>query len=302
MSAVFTVVSLLVIFFVSVAFGSWQKRRKVALTPPITPDEFEAFQQRLAKATLPVVWITLQPAQDPAPTGSRIGGRPYIDGTHRKWPVRGADKVPMLFLGQINFAEVPPLDGFPRQGLLQVFVLANARGDIEATDRKTDRVIRWFPDPAGALTLDPPESLSRLKKRGTFSPGVIRDGLTMNFEPGEMDANPDNWPYTESYPNLNQRLAESDELRQQIKLWERSNEALYEAQDGRSWIGGHPQFVQEDVRREPRLRKLNRVLLHLASDTDDICLGDAGELNLMISHADLRATEFDKAHCTWDCS
>lgn len=299
---VFTIVTLGLLISIFLALTSWHDRRKRSHAPPITAEEFHAFQQRLVAASLPVAWAKLQPEASLAPAGSRIGGRPFIDSTRRKWPVRGKDKVPMLFLCQINFAEVPPLDDFPRKGLLQVFALANEKGDIEATDRKTDRVIRWFPEPEGVLTLAPPDSLRRLTKRRTFSPRVIREGLAMSFEVGEMPASPDNWPYDENYPNLDRRIPESDDLRERIEQWELAKEAQCEAQDGRSWIGGHPQFVQDDVRHEPRLRKLNRVLLHLASDVSEICLGDAGELNLLISRKDLCAMNFDQAFCTWDCS
>jgi uncharacterized protein YwqG len=208
----------------------------------------------------------------------------------------------MLFFGQINFADLPQLEDFPRQGLLQLFVLANDRGVIESPERKTDRVIRWFPDPTGRQTLDLPPRLTQQKKRGTFSPRVIQDGLTMVFERGDMEAHPTNWPFAESYPNLHARLAESDALLGQIRDWEKSSDKLYEKSEGRSWVGGHPQFVQEDIRHEPRLRKLNRVLLHICSDGEDIRLGDAGELNLMISGKDLRNLEFDQAYCTWDGS
>lgn len=299
-SFVYTALALAVIFGLWMVVEKRLQARRRARAPRITGEEFDSFLKRLAKATLPVAWVTLSPALAPVRAASRIGGRPYIDSNRQKWPVR--DKVPMLFLGQINFAEVPPLPDFPTQGLLQIFVLANARGDIESTELKTDRVIRWFPDPQGTLTLDPPEALTRHQKCRTFSPRVIRDGLAITFEAAEMTANPDNWPYAESYPNLDKRLPESDAVRQSIEAMQRENEARYDALDGRSWIGGHPQFVQNDVREEPRLHKLNRVLLHLASDVKDICLGDTGELNMMISAKDLHAADYDKAYCTWDCS
>lgn len=66
------------------------------------------------------------------------------------------------------------------------------------------------------------------------------------------------------------------------------------------WVGGHPSFVQYDIRNEiPETRHLDRVLLHIGSDAD-INLGDASELNVIISRDDLLRLDFDKGYLTWD--
>jgi uncharacterized protein YwqG len=58
------------------------------------------------------------------------GGRPWqsrLGGQIPYWPAdftypRNPDDEPLLFLLQLNFADMPPLPGFPTQGLLQLFV------------------------------------------------------------------------------------------------------------------------------------------------------------------------------------
>jgi uncharacterized protein YwqG len=284
-------------------FAKWRDHKRRLKAPRITGAELDRLQARLAAATLPVAWVTLVTEPPPGATTSRIGGRPYADSPRRKWPVRGKECQPMLFLAQINFAEVPPLEDFPRKGLLQLFGLTDKRGDLEFMDKPADRVIRWYPDPEGTLTLPVPDALSQLRKRGSFSQRLIRDGFGMTFAAGTAPASPYNWPYFEDHPDIERRMAENEEVERRVMDWDKSVEAMIErdGEEHRNWIGGHPRFVQEDVRSEPRLRKLNRVLLHLSSD-DDICIGDAGELNLMISRKDLRNLQFDKAYYTWDCS
>jgi uncharacterized protein YwqG len=298
----YTLMAMAVIFGLFMLVTSLRRRRRMLRAPRITMEELDAFQTRLDAASLPMVRIFLIPDAVAGATSSRMGGQPYVDGPKRKWPMRGKDRHPMLFVAQINFAEMPPIEDFPRMGLLQLFALADKHGQLQGTDRKADRVIRWFPAPAGNLTLTPPEALTSLHKRGTFSQRTVRDGLGMRFETGKAAAHPNNWPYNAELPNAFMRLPESDAVKQRLTEWEKEIEARIDKNVGWHWIGGHPQFVQVDVREEPRLRKLNRVLLHLSSDDTDIYLGDAGELNLLISRKDLRHAAFDQSFCTWDCS
>lgn len=96
------------------------------------------------------------------------------------------------------------------------------------------------------------------------------------------------------------RLPESDDVVAQLEAFEKAEE-LESTAAPTHWVGGHPDFVQEDVRFDPDWQEMDRVLLHLGFD-NDLCLGDAGMLNVMISRRDLRNRAFDKVICTWDCS
>jgi uncharacterized protein YwqG len=296
----FTLVGLAVIFGLAFLVASWLKRRRRLRAPRITAAEIDAVQSRLSAATLPAIRVSLSTDPLAGATASRIGGSPFADSPRRKWPVRGEDRQPMLFLAQINFADTPPLEDFPRKGLLQLFGIANKQGHLQGLDRSTDRVIRWYPEPEGTLTLAPPEALARLGKGASLSPRAIRQGLGMQFEPGDMRAHTGLWPYDEATKTFPFRLPDTEETRRKLDEFNQANERILESIEDH-WIGGHPNFVQGDVRYEPRLRKLNRVLLHLAADDHDINLGDSGELNLLISRKDLRNSDFDKAFCTWDC-
>jgi uncharacterized protein YwqG len=294
-----TMMSLAVVFGLAMLVGSWLNHRQRLKSPRITLAEIDKLQARLDAAALPVVWVSLHLGASLDAAASRVGGLPFADSLRRKWPARGEGRHPMLFLAQINFDEVPPLDGFPRQGLLQLFGRIYDTGDLYQLSASSERVIRWFPNPEGDLTLPLPDSLLQLPKRAPLSQRVIRQGLGMQFTPGIAHADPNNWPHVDAVPDTQRRMPENEEARQRLLAWEKDNENAALPQSDH-WIGGHPSFVQNDARHEPRLRKLNRVLLHLSSDNDDIVLCDLGVLNVMISRKDLMNQDFEKAFCTWD--
>ena len=277
------------------------RRRSQLRAPRITQVELDTLRARLAKANLPIARVKLSNDGPSGAATSRIGGPAYVDSLRRRWPVRGKDRRPMLLLAQINFAEVPALADFPSKGLLQLFGCVDERGHLESLENKADRVIRWFPDPDGNLTLTPPGPLSAFPKRYSMSPRVVEKGMGMSFERNDAEANPANWPYDETLAGFDRRLPETDDVKRSLRALQQEAYGT-EKDQGFHWVGGHPRFVQGDVRFEPRLRKLNRVLLHLTDDNSDIRLGDSGELNLMISSKALRNADFDQAYCTWDCS
>ncbi len=299
-SFVYTLLTGGLILGLLMAYAHWSKRRELLRAPRITANELNGFQARLEAASLPRVRLIPSDVPPSGAAASRLGGAPYADSKSRRWPVRGDGKHPMLFVAQLNFAELPPIEDFPTKGLLQLFVLADQKGYIQGTDRKTDRVIRWFPDPVGELTIPLPDALAALRKRTTFSQRFMREGTGLSYEPDVMPAQDSNWPYNTEF-NSHMRLPENEEVELQHNKWVQATEERLEKEATWHWVGGHPNFVQVDIRHEPRLRKLNRVLLHLTSDDTDINFGDTGELNLMISRKALRNHSFDEAFCTWDC-
>ena len=54
---------------------------------------------------------------------SKFLGKPYWPSA-MDYPRRASDGRPMILVAQINFSEVPPLEDFPRSGVLQLFVCA----------------------------------------------------------------------------------------------------------------------------------------------------------------------------------
>jgi len=84
------------------------------------PPALVAYAVSLEAHKLPQIVVQPTRAKDLAPWVSKLRGLPY-------WP-KGAeypcdiDGQPMAMLVQLNFAELPPLPGYPRSGLLQFFI------------------------------------------------------------------------------------------------------------------------------------------------------------------------------------
>ena len=82
----------------------------------------------------PAVRITPEPDKTPGPTDSKFGGDYCLPA--------GADAPEMEFLAQINFAQLPRLEGFPQKGLLQFFLCT----EEEAFEGFLEDDSAWRPD------------------------------------------------------------------------------------------------------------------------------------------------------------
>lgn len=272
-----------------------RRRRAMEARPRITMAEAEAVEQRLAAAGLPRAAARVLPDPPRGGRGSRIGGRPYGGGL--PWPL-GPGGRPMLFLGQIDFADLPPLEDFPARGLLQLFAAVDAKGQPRDLETAEHRTLRWFPDPQGGAVLAPPPGLP--EARPPLSPRARLHGLALGFTLDVHQPCPGTYPFETVFADLSGRLPEGPETAARLdrlleQAWQSCNSSPPH------WAGGHPCFVQTDPRPGEAPVRLDRVLLHLDCG-DDLCLGDSGMLNLMISQADLRDRRFDRAFCTWDCA
>ncbi|SMX27896.1 hypothetical protein TRP8649_02007 [Pelagimonas phthalicica] len=283
--------------YVSVSLWSWYKLRNA---PRITQDEIDALKQAQDQSRLPRVRIentALPPADN---VQSRLGGAPTADETHRHWPVTEETGMPMLFLAQINFSETQPLPDFPDSGILQLFAGIETDGRLVFTEDPGSFELRYLPNPEADDTMALPFQLENVPKHSALSKEALLEGRALRFEADTAIASIHHSSLDRFRQDWHNRLPESDDIGAQLEAFEKAEE-LESAAAPTHWVGGHPDFVQEDVRFDPDWQEMDRVLLHLGFD-DDLCLGDAGMLNVMITQEDLRNRAFDKAICTWDCS
>lgn len=161
---------------------------------------------------------------------------------------------------------------------------------------------RWDPDPQTSELLEIPiEIQENTHKTREFSETARCVGLPLAFAVGRAPGNPYNWPFEENDPSMENRLPENEKVAAVLEEWEDKSERILTGY-GDHWVGGHPLFVQYDVRgAHPKYQHLDRVLFHLGCD-DQINLGDAGLLNVMISNQALARCDFQEAYLTWDCS
>ena len=79
------------------------------------------FKDAILSTTKDFVRISAKPAKSRlSVTTSKFGGIPYLLDPSKYPTVESGEK--MIFLAQINFKEVPKIEGFPESGLLQFFI------------------------------------------------------------------------------------------------------------------------------------------------------------------------------------
>lgn len=234
----------------------------------------------------PANFITLDPAIPSTQIdGSRIGGVPAWP-EFEPWPLD--DKgVPMIFLGQINFADMPPLPDFPDHGLLQIFIKAD--GDLgynpKTQDpshvvfyRKASRSLKMAP----ALPEDTPTSVTPFLWNHWRT-----TGLELTFQASHMRPCIKDWRLQGVLEGIDPSA---------VKPLARDLEKTH----GDMWgnIGGHPRFVQKDPRGKDTEQAI--CLLSLGFVDGALSFGDAGEASLYISDHDLRMSNFANTAFYWD--
>ena len=302
----FTVLTFAVIIAASLAILHlldrfvWQpKRRKEAeAAPRVILAEVQSFWSDIEGSALPIAKATIQDRPPLTPQESRIGGAPLAIGNNAIWPRNADSGLSMALVAQINFAELPQMGEFPASGILQIF----SSFDMIDNAGACERVIRWDPDPQTSDLLEIPiEIQENTHKTREFSETARCVGLPLAFAVGRAPGNPYNWPFEENDPSMENRLPENEKVAAVLEEWEDKSERILTGY-GDHWVGGHPLFVQYDVRGAyPKYQHLDRVLFHLGCD-DQINLGDAGLLNVMISKQGLARCDFQEAYLTWDCS
>lgn len=288
---------------ICLAFYLYQRRatriRRDA-KPPVTVADVDRAMQRLMDAALPIAKITTLDGMGAA-TGSRLGGQPWAPSDDADWP-QDDEGRPLFFLAQINFADLT-LPDYPTAGLLQVFAAWHTAGLPDMSDGQDGNLtMRWFETPQGGGVTPVPD-VHRDKKMSMFASERARlQGVGLKFESGTAPGNPYSWPFEafDSVEDLFDRHPADAAAKDRVFQWEADQDAIVEGY-GAHWVGGHASFTQNDIRHgDEDLQTFDRVLLHIGFD-DDVCLGDAGQLNVMIRNNDLRAKRFGAALLTWDC-
>lgn len=239
-------------------------------------------------------WGRIRKAAAPEVTDSYVGGHPFLPAG-AQWPL-GANGQVMHFVAQVNFAEVPPLPGFPASGLLQMFVEADDTWGLTFDD--TMGVVgfhcRWHTaadlrQPSTATSSSPiPVPLD------AYSP--VADSTTprrIEFTPTRML--PQGWEHLDTdaarHPRGFEVLAE---------LWEEEEGLADATLDG--WdvqVGGWPSFVQAP----PPVPADRASHLILAFGSNDLMMwGDVGTAHLFGDPSALAQGDLSGLWWEWACS
>jgi HEAT repeat protein/uncharacterized protein YwqG len=107
--------------------------------------EFGPFQGNIEATIQPYIEVCAQPEDRMLLWHSKFGGRPYLpQGT--AYPTT-PDGRHLFLLAQINFAQVPRLEPFPREGILQFYIADDGQHGMNYDDLTTQEGFRvlYFP-------------------------------------------------------------------------------------------------------------------------------------------------------------
>ena len=280
--------------------GSEAAMRGVPMLPATrktSPDiaEFVAWQDA---HLLPAIKLE---AKGPAPQtagGSRIGGPVWLP-KGEGWPT-GKNGKPLSFLAQIDFSVLPPLEDYPRSGVLQFFI---GRDDLYGADFNRPEAGNFkviFRE-----SVNGPGTLRSSKLLGTggiddYSPvyakamaeGVALVGRSETHVPSTAF-----WKIERDLPRMTDD-GFSDAVYAHIDA---DMQARPERYGMSHHIGGHIELTQTDFRSATQYADYDRVLLQLWSDDGTIMWGDLGQGNFMIRREDLIKRDFSRVTYHWDC-
>ena len=263
------------------------------------PNELLVFKERIEETIQPYIEIKANFESDLRLWQSKFGGLPYLPRGF-EYP-RDVKRRVMFLLAQINFSEIPKLDGFPETGVLQFYIrsgdhLYGANFD-DLTKQDGFRVIYFskvIEDESKLVT-----DFSFLPKHD-FLPWQEPCSLTFTRRYAPISA----VDYQFERRIFGQDAAEStDEMPKRYAEYELygAYEKLFPSAGHK--LGGYPYFTQYDPRIGERYRDKNYMLL-FQMDTDgeaDIMWGDSGVGNFFIQEQELEKRNFSKVLYTWDC-
>ncbi|MDQ0781102.1 YwqG family protein [Chryseobacterium sp. W4I1] len=244
-------------------------------------DEFKDELEKFKLESIKINAISISDNESLTITQSKFSGKPYLPIT-REYP---KDKLgnPMILLAQINFKEVPQLENYPTDGILQFFVSATEWYDM------SDYKILFHKTIENEYQTDFSFLTEKLYEE---SPVYCEHKLTFkkNVEyGGYQDFRFDMDFHGESYYEFQERLTREQKAEMDDIL------------DGIGHkIGGYAYFTQSDARDYNEKQRDDILLLQIDTD-EEIMFGDSGVGNLFINPKSLREKDFDKAWFHWDC-
>ena len=254
------------------------------------PKALEGYTKKIGATAKPFLRIIPQPATALPPWGSKIGGTPYLPAGI-PFPIN-QEGVQLFFLAQVNFAEAPPLEGFPDKGILEFYIFDDGLFGLNLENPEAQHNFRvlFFPEPVmDEATLATDFSELRSYEELPIAPG---SSFAMQFEAtsGIMP---------ESDYRFDGIFGEDFFSRFGAEEWNVAEAYNKVADASGPHIGGYAEFTQDDPRSPEDPMEL---LFQLDTDSKIGCRwGDMGVANFFIRPQDLAAKDFSRVLYNWDC-
>ncbi|MEG5041227.1 MULTISPECIES: DUF1963 domain-containing protein [unclassified Microcoleus] len=263
--------------------------------------ELEKYRDRIEATIKPYIEIQTQNNDDVNWWQSKFGGFPYLPKGF-EYP-KTCDGKYLFLLAQLNFDEIPPLDGFPDLGILQFYIADDdlygldfgnyANVDNPAVEQKFK--IIYFPQPDFKVE-NMITNYDFLPKPEAFP---VDGCCSLQFTKKYAPISTSDYQFTELLGEEFKELFTNPEI---------EDEYLHISPSFGHKIGGYPDFTQADVREYATngegeiMRKILLFQMDIDSnDTVNIMWGDTGIGNFFIDETALRKLDFSKVLYNWDC-
>ena len=263
--------------------------------------ELEMYRDRIEATIKPYIEIQTQNNDDVNWWQSKFGGFPYLPKGF-EYP-KTCDGKYLFLLAQLNFYEIPPLDGFPDRGILQFYIPDDdvygldfgnyANVDNPAVEQNFK--IIYFPQPDFQVE-NMITNYDFLPKPEDFP---VDGCCSLQFTKKYAPISTNDYQFTELLGSEIHELFMTHEIEE--KYLEISHSFGHK-------IGGYPNFIQDDVRKyssnSDQKQKPDILLFQMDTDcneTVDIMWGDTGVGNFFINESALKELDFSKVLYNWDC-
>jgi uncharacterized protein YwqG len=254
------------------------------------PTELHKFESDFSKLVQETIKVSLNKTAPKHSWSSKVGGFPYLlIGT--EYP-KGSDGELLNFVAQINFSEIPELEHFPREGLVQFFVGSNDMYGLDFDDPTTQsnfKVIYHENVETDATKLVTDFSFVKAPKHSPFNSPTSH---SLVFGETKECISTTDFRFEKSV--MEGIFSEIDEDTKYDLVDTISEKSLSNGHK----IGGYPHFTQED----PRADSHEILLLQIDTDHDfGVMWGDSGIANFFINAEDLADADFSNVLYNWDC-
>jgi uncharacterized protein YwqG len=275
------------------------------------PTGLEPFRSKLEATVKPYIDIQTRFTRKTTLWQSKFAGFPYSPEGFEYRTTPEGDYLHLL--AQINFDEVPNLEGYPTTGILQFYIALDGEYGVyyeDPTDQSNFRVL-YFPEP----DLNENNLITNFDFLPTlwhYSPIHIPFYIDPTYIPHRADC------FALTFEMKYAPISSCDYRFKELiddEIWDAlaaDNDALetdyYQKFVAGHRIGGYPNFTQVDFRAFlPKNKEPYILLLQIDFDPGElrkisIEWGDMGVGNLWIKESALKNLDFSEVLYHWDCS
>ncbi len=254
------------------------------------PQVLYPFREQIEQSVLPFIRIKTVMEETSDIWQSKFGGLPYLP-PNIPYPVDAHEK-PMMLLAQIDCSALPPIDPFPKEGIMQFYVADEDLYGLNLDDptRQENFRVLYF------------EKIEQNVFRTDFDflPDFVHAPITqtysLHFEKtsapvGTEDIHFDSVFGASSYSFFKKLGTQGEEAKKEYRR-------AFSASGHK--LGGYAHFTQEDPRWIQEAYAEAILLLQIDSDGVGIHWGDQGIAHFFILPEDLRKLDFSRVLYHWD--